>query len=322
MKKSVVLLIFIVLILIFTSCTDTGNIQEVQYKFPLDRSDIENVLEEQGIDWSIEYEDNVSDSHTIYTLGNNQDINIFAISSQAEEYGNFLNMTFVLPGDLTDDEINGLYSDQLYKLLNLTGTFYGNSKKINNNINDFLNDYLAKDYEEGIYWTRRIGEDHLIIEINPWKSSPDGKKIGTLKITSNDIFERYLKSLAEGWRNMAEAGNIDVTAGTVADILNQSDSIVNEEPPFGLYVTTAKLDKIKKLKTIPESLEKINSSLIKQNKENYLKAKLVDKTGEVDVFIQPTSLNNQELGEEREHSLILFNYEDKPVIIVCYSAKK
>lgn len=176
MKKSVVLLIFIVLILTFTSCTDTGNTQEVQYKFPLDRSDIENVLEEQGIDWSIEYEDNVSDSHTIYTLGNNQDVNIFAISSQAEEDGNFLNMTFVLLGDLTDDEINGLYIDQLHKLLNLTGTFYGNSKKINSNINDFLNDYSAKDYEEDIYWTRRIGEDHLIIEIKPWKASPDGKK--------------------------------------------------------------------------------------------------------------------------------------------------
>lgn len=121
---------------------------------------------------------------------------------------------------------------------------------------------------------------------------------------------------------MAEAANIKVTAGTVEDILNEVDNIVNEESHFKLFETTGKLDKIKGLKTIPESLEKIDSSLLKQNKESYLKAKLIDETGEADVFIQPTSLNNQELGEEREHSLILFNYEDNQVIIVCYSAKK
>lgn len=321
MRKGIFYLIFMVLVLIFTSCTDNGSTQEVQYIFPLDRSDIENVLEEQGIDWFIENEDNVSDSHTIYTLGNNQDVNIFAISTKAEDDGNFLNMTFILPGDLTDDEVNSLYSDQLYKLLNLTGTFYGNSKKINKNINDFLKDYSAEAYEEGIYWTRRIGEDHLIMEIIPWKASREGKKIGTLIITSNDTFERYLKSLAEGWRKIAEAGNIEVTAGTVADILNQSENMVNEELPFKLFTTTGRLYKINGLKTIPESLEKIDSSLLKPNKESYLKAKLVDETGEVDVFIQPTSLNDKELEEEREHSLILFSYEDNPVIVVCYSVK-
>jgi len=36
----------------------------------------------------------------------------------------------------------------------------------------------------------------------------------------------------------------------------------------------------------------------------------------VNVFLQTTSLNKDELGVEREHNVMLFYYENNPILIV------
>jgi len=56
------------------------------------------------------------------------------------------------------------------------------------------------------------------------------------------------------------------------------------------------LEDIKENKKISETLININSNNLKPNKDKYLNAKLVDDTGSIDVFVEMTSLNKEELS--------------------------
>lgn len=304
-----------ILMLLCTACSN----QEQQYQFPIKTEDMENVLSEQELDWSVKEVGTVDEYQNIITLTNEDKI-IFGIGSKVDEGRKVLNMTWFLPSELTADKFNQFYHDDLPHLFDLVGIFYGNSREIDKSLNEFLK-YCYKDeenYNSGVYWTKRIKDDHLKIEIKPWQNSPDDRnRLGTLIIMPDKSYEKYLKLKYESMKSTAETDSIKISECTVAELL-RNDQPVDEEPKH--FIISGHLEDINEIKNIPESLRNMETKFMIPNKDKYFSAKLIDDTDSMDVFLQATSLNKDELSMERKHNVMLFYYDNNPVVIVYNSA--
>lgn len=309
-RKSFVLL-FIVFLLFFTACHNGE-----QYEFSISRNDMEKVLAEQKLNWFIKeiaaYDEL---QKNIITLTNEDNV-IFAISSLIDYDRKVLNYTWVLPSEYTSEEINEFYHKELPELFELVGIFYGNKGNTDKSLNEFLNYYLKNEfnYENGVYWTKRIGEDHLKIEIKQFSLSDYNKnRAGMLLLMPEKSYEHYLKIKRE---NLKGVDSIELNEITVSEILKFNHPEDNEFV-IKQFIVAGYLENIKENKTIPESLSNTHmSSILKSNKDKYLSAKLIDNTGSIDVFLLTTSLNKNELKAEREHIVTMYYYENNPVFIV------
>jgi len=301
------------LILLCTACSN----QEQQYSFPINTEDMEKVLAEQELDWFIKEVGVTDDSQNIITLTNYDNI-ILGVGSKVDEGRNVLNMTWFLPTDITADKFNQFYNNELSHIFELVGIFYGNSREIDKGLDEFL-DYYNKNeenYDKGMYWTKRIKDDHLKIEIKPWQDSTDNRnRLGTLIIMPGKSYENYLKLLNVGWKNSAGIDSIEISESTVAEIL-EIEPPVNEELLSKHFIINGHLEDIKEIKNVPKSLQNTEIKFIKSNKDKYLSAKLIDDTGSVNVFLQTTSLKKDELRVEREHNVMLFYYENNTILVV------
>lgn len=307
----------IILMLLCTACSS----QEQQYQFPIETEDMEKVLAEQELDWFIKEVGAVDESQNIITLTNDDNI-IFGIGSKVDEGRKVLNMTWFLPEDLPADKFNQFYHDELSHLFDLVGIFYGNSREIDKGLNEFLKYYYKNEenYDRGVYWAKRIKDDHLKIEIKPWQNSLENKnRLGMLIIMPDKSYEYYLKLLHESVKNSAEMNSIEINQSTVAEIF-EIEPPVDEELYSKHFIISGYLEDINEIKNVPESLRNIETRFLIPNKDKYLSAKLIDDTGSMDVFLQTTSLNKDELSIERKHNVVLFYYENNPILIVYNSA--
>lgn len=316
MIRSSFILIFISIMLLYTSCDILE--QEQPYQFPIDRASVEEAINKQQLDWTIAnvY---IENSKSIFTLLNGDNITL-GMSTQVYDHGNIINMTWSLPNNFPTDKFDEFYNTELPKLFKLVGIFYGNSDGINKGFNEFMKYYRSEDYEGGIYWTKRVGDDYIKIEIKPWLNSQDSRnRLGVLMVTSSSAYESLLKLTDEGGRKTAEIDNIKIINSTVEEISNFSENTNIDDYQPKHFLISGHLGDIKEIKTVPESLKNINSKFLKANKDKYLYAKLIDETGSIDVFLQNTSLNDNDLRRERNHNVVLFFYDNTPVIVVRYS---
>ncbi len=317
MTRNQIILLCIALILLCTACSSS----EQQYQFPIKTEDIEKALADQKLMWSV---DNVEykDSQIVLTLRSNDGV-VFGVGSNVYETGKILNITWSLPLEFTDEQFNEFYRKDLSELFDLSCILYGNSKELKKGLKEFLNYYerSEENFEGGIYWAKRIGDDHLQIDIKTTSNSQDKRnRLGTLIVMYSRAYEQYLRSLSEGWKKTAQINSIEIRNSSVIGI-KKFDSSISEG---GLYsehfVIQGHLEDINEIKTVPELLKNtISSQFLKPNRDKYLSAKLVDDTGSVDVFLQATSLNANELSMERNHNVVLLYYEHNPFFVVRFS---
>jgi len=308
-------LIFSMLILLITACSSS----EQQYQFPISKEDMEDVLSEQDLDWFIKDFNVVDDSRNIITLTNDDNIT-FGIDSQVRDNKNVLNMTCFLPGKLTSDKYNEFYHNELPEIFELVGIFYGNKRETDKALNELLDYYLnnEKNYANGVYWSKRVGDDHLIVKIKPMLDY-NKNQIVTLLIMPDESYESYLKSLNEVWKKAAESDNIKIFNSTVAEMKETVPPVKDIDIYSKHFVISGHLEDIKEIKAVPESLKNINSKFIMPNKDKYLSAKLVDNTDSINVFLLMTSLNSDELSIERNHNVVMFFYNNEPLYVVRFS---
>ena len=105
----------------------------------------------------------------------------------------------------------------------------------------------------------------------------------------------------------------------VSNIKSLSNPDKDEEFYGKHFIIQGKLENIEEIKNVPESLKNIKSNYLKSNRDKYLSAKLVDDTGSVDIFVQSTSLNVEELSKKRNHNVVLLYYENTPILVVRFS---
>jgi len=290
-----------------------------QYQFPLTSEDIESVLEEQGIDMYIRDFNTVDSMRNMVTLTNDRNIT-FGIDAQVRDGYKVLNMAWYLPGRLTPDEVQEFFHNELSKQFELAGIFYGNKKGLDKELDKLLEYYFKEEnYNKGAYWSKRIGNDHLRVS----KSVQQVATTIYMMIIPDEIYEDFLSSTNEAWKNTAEIENIKIYNNTVAEMEETAkEDILNENELDYFtkhFAIKGYLKNIKENKNVPEELINPISSYFIPNKDKYLSAVLFDATGSVDVFVEMTSLSKDELSAEREHNIVMFYNNGEPVYVVRFS---
>jgi hypothetical protein len=288
-----------------------------EYQFPLQTEDIENVLAEQNIDWYITDKGVVDESRIIYTLKNDENITM-GIDAWIKDNHKVFSMSWFLPSNLTTDQVKDFFSNELSKHLKLSGIFYGNKRGLEKALNEVLSYYLDENnYENGVYWNERVGNDHLKIQIS---SGNNQNHVISLLIIPDEEYENYLKTSDNAWKEAASSENIEIIESTVAEINETAKEYaapVNNMEFFSKHVIVhGRVEEIKENKKVPEQLINIKSNYLKPNKDKYMNAKLVDDTGSIDVFVEVTSLNNKELSITRNHNVVMIYNNNELIYVV------
>lgn len=318
MLRKLFIIFCIILMIIFTSC----GIKETQYNFPPKLEDMENLLAEQGLNWELDdtfnYEDNSSERY-LFLNEDGLEFSIYSTIYESTEYESEkgMSVSWYLPKELTIEQTKEFYYKELPKVFDLISILYGNTKELKSSLNEFIKYYEKAEgnFEGDIYWTKRAGNNHIRIN-----TRFQNNKLGLLNINTNKVYEEViLQSKNEIWKNTAKIDSIEISDSTVAKIKEVVIS-ENKEDLYGKhFIIHGRLQNIKSIKTVPDSLMNIKSSFLKSNKDKYLSATLVDDTGEINVYLQMTSLNDDELKMERDHHVVLLYYEHDPFFIVRFS---
>lgn len=316
MVRKPFILFCVMLVLVCTACGSAEN----QCEFPLKSEDIERELSDRKLPWKISHAE-YKDSQAIFTLTNDDGVTL-GFGSNIYETGKILSVTWSLPFEFTTDQFNRFYSNELSHLFDLASSLYGNSKQLKKALKEFSEYYdkVKENSEGGIYWTKRTGDDHMLIDIKPVLGSKDNRnRLGTLLITYSKSYEQYLQSLYESWKKAAQINSIKIEHSTL-DAINKAEQDVNEKNfSEKHFVIRGRLDNVKEINNIPEALKNAESNFLKSNKDKYLSAKLTDDTGSIDVFLQTTSLNADELKMERDHNVMMYYYKHNPFFVVRFS---
>ncbi|WP_313340452.1 hypothetical protein [Sedimentibacter sp.] len=312
-----IVIAIIVIAVIVVVVSDRNSIDEKQYQFPLTTEDIEGVLAEKGINMYVEDSSTIDGSINVPALKNviiniatlkNDDNVTFGISSQVRNNHKVLNLTWYFPKTLSSEQVDDFFHDELPKQFELAGIFYGNKKELDKELNKLLDYYLdEKNYNNSSYWNKRVGNDHLTVRRNSNNMSTI-----SMMIIPDEIYEDYLSTSNELWKDNAKTENIKIYDGTVAEIEKAS----REEDTVKHFVIKGHLKNIKENKVVPEKLADIESNYLMPNRDKYLSAKLVDSTGSIDVFLQMTSLKPNELSKDRNHNVVILYNDGEPIYIV------
>lgn len=309
--------------LFFTACSKE---KQYEYEFLVGREDMERVLKEQKLNWFVKEVGEFEEAQkNIITLTNDDNIDI-AVGFKSDEGRKVLDIVWLLPRGITTEKYNEFYHNELPELLELVGIFYGNKREIDKGLDEFLDYYLnvESNYENGVFWTKRMNENHLEIKVHQYAfgENDDKNRVGTLLVIPHESYEISLRLSNENLKSIKDYDSSMVfNKCTISELLNYEHPD-EKEPITKYFIATGYLDDIKEIKTIPDSLRNSNNRFVIPNKDKYLSAKLIDNTGSMDVFVEPTSLNTNELKMEREHNVIMFYYENNSVFIVINSALK
>ncbi|NYB74106.1 hypothetical protein HZF24_08115 [Sedimentibacter hydroxybenzoicus DSM 7310] len=317
-NKMTSLCIIIATIMLITSCSDTAD--EKQYQFPLTVEDIEAVLAEQGIDMYVEDSSTIDETTrgpsmkdtiiNITTLRNSDNV-MLGVSSQIRNNHRYMNLTWHFPRMLSSEQVDEFFHNELLKHFELAGIFYGNKKELDKELKILLNYYLEGDnYNNNSQWNKRVGNDHLTV-----KRSINTLSTISMMILPNELYEDYLKSSNDFLKESAMDEGIVIRESSIAEMVKMAA----EDDTVKHFEINGHLENIKVNKAAPEKLTNMESRYLVPNKETYLNAKLVDGTGGIDVFLQMTSLNKDELSKERIHNVVVLYNDGEPLYVVRFS---
>lgn len=193
-KISIILGLIIVIVILYFTVNNlrTNNTLAQAFDFPLQATEIEDVLIEHEIDWHITDNSVVDESRNIFTLRNDKKITM-GIDAYVREGYKVLSMTWFLPSSLTSDEVNNFFKSDLKNHLELSGIFYGNKKGLDKALSEMLNYYLDENnYNKKLDWNKRVENDHIKVQIKPMHSN-SGNQIITLLIMPSELYEDYLR---------------------------------------------------------------------------------------------------------------------------------
>lgn len=136
-----------------------------------------------------------------------------------------------------------------------------------------------------------------------------------------NTYEEFLKVNLGGLKNSTRDNHTEVSESTVVGIKNYTPTDYNNFSSKQ-FVINGHLKDIREIKERSDALKYTESNILKTNIDKYSKAKLIDDTGEIEVILVSTSLNEAELKMERKHLVLLLYYENNPFYIVQLSVLK
>lgn len=296
----------------------TTSIFAGQYDFPVNADEMEKILAEQKMDFTIS-DENAYDSGIILSLKKEGNI-IFGVNTQLRDGCKVLNLTWALPGSITPDEDKNFYRNILPGYFKLAGILYGNKGRVDRSLNELLDYYLREEnYNKALKWDKRSGNDHLVVKIWP-KDGNRGFSTVSLLLMPHEAYENYLRAGADSGKLAAEAENTEFLEGTVADLKEVALPDSKTDFFYRRFLVKGYLKNIKGSRAVSEMVKNINSPFLKLNSGNYQNAELTDHTGSVKVFLEMSSLNKNELKMERSYYGIMFYNGSEPVYVISLGA--
>lgn len=279
---------------ILSSC-DNSNIKStyIQYKFPLQNEDVENVLKQNNLLWILDKsKSKFNEKYTYHLLVDSQNKPICGINSNNNNEGKYLEIKGFPPRK----DIKSIYKEEWQNIFKFAFELYGDpsqSQDIYNNFIDYINN---KNNNEVMYWRTRVDDMHITIS---YFLKEDVYSLKNIIIMDNNNFEILLKSRENTWSEFLN--NYEIKSGgilKVSEILTEENTNTIEG-----VIIKGHLKNIQQL---------TNKKIIPQYKlisyhETFLTAELVDNTGSIPVILRSTSLNKDELEEERKHYIFNIN---------------
>lgn len=317
MKKQILLFILILLLIpIFISCEKEESIEESQYPFPLTQSAIDEVLAKNNIPW--EYMNSYSSDYSsayLYKIGETDaTIGVSTYLGEDNEKGLFINQVFATKKYPTDDidEFNKEISE---KVTNIASTLYGNSKDTKKVLNKFFkeaNNNKSKNHEK-IIKVERIGDTHYSMSFAP--CNENDYVLQSIKISNTKLYEKQITSTSSMYRERFGKPTI-ATVSMINEIIEKNKNLQN---PIFINVVGS-LDNIKSSWKLPKYYKNYTDDNILLNKDDNRVATLTDDTGSMKVFLLPNTFTNEELGEVRNHTMLLYT-TDNPFCVILTSSK-
>lgn len=308
----------IVAVTVTAAALGTNPIFAGQYDFPVNADEMEKILTEQKMDFTI-IDENAYDPGIILSLKNESNIT-FGVNTQLRDGCKVLNLTWALPGSITPNDDKDFYRNILPGNFKLAGILYGNKGRVDRSLNELSDYYLREEnYNKALKWDKRAGNDHLVVNIRP-KDGTGGFSTVTLLLMPHEAYENYLRLRVEFGKLTAEAENTELLEGTVADLKEIAPPDSGTDFFYRRFLVKGNLTNIRGDKVVSEAVKNINSPFLKLNSGNYQSAELTDHTGSVKVFLETSSLNKNELEMERNYYGIMFYNGSEPVYVLSLGA--
>lgn len=307
MERIVYLLILVLsLIALITACSS----EEIQYAFPLDREVVEEVVEKEELGWHIKESQSFTEGHINYLLKNENDKLVCIISSYSKDNMRSLGVNFFPSSKLAEKPYENKWDD----IFKLACTLYGNSKDYKKAYQEFVKystDRRSSKYGSAL-WSKRIDKVHFEASLDPLEEDPEHFTLTGIQIMNNEAYEEYSRSRVNAWRYRIERAGIEILENTtVSDIISMNEE--DSDLVRGIIIK-GHLENIRKVNDDKLPSITIPNSKDLPYKKDYLSAKLVDDTGSIQVILRTSSLNEEELGQIREHHAYYFSKDNICII--------
>lgn len=293
------ILVILLLCFVFIACDSNKEAEYnfTQYEFPHQQEDIEEVLKQNNLLWTLSMSKSKSDGHTYYLLANKQDIDVCSIESSNDNQGKYLELRGFPPVG----KVVSIYEKEWQDVFKLVFTLYGKPQHSQTIYNEFENYIRNKEDSEIRYWRKRIDENtHITINFF-LRDSTEKYSLHNIILMDNNSFEALLNSREKIWTNILNKNQIE-SIGSLSISELTSLKIRDVDSIKGVIVKgyLEDIHELKDNKIIPKN------KLLSYN-ETFLSALLVDDTGSIPVILRSTSLNKEELGEVRKHYIFNIN---------------
>lgn len=308
-KRYLSILFILLTYFIFVGCsTNEVEYSYTQYKFPLQKEDIQEVLKQNNLSRTLNTSNSKSKGHTHHLLVNNQNKLICSIDSHTDNYGRYLKIAG-FPQKVEETEL--IYESEWQDVFKFTCILYGNPNQYQTIYNEFTNYIRSRKNNEIKYWRTRIDDEHVVIYFSPIEDDTEKYYLNSITIMNNNSFEALLKSREKIWKDILTRLEIESMGKlNISEIISMSDDdtdFIKGVMVEGHLKNIKKLKKSELYKVIPKS------EFISYN-ETFLTAELVDDTGSIPVVLRSTSLNKEELGEVRKHYMYYFSSNNACII--------
>lgn len=310
-----VLLILMLFVLLSSSCTKSVP----AYKFPLSQTDMEEVMKMKNLQYHMEDSKSFSESHVVYTFKTDEGATIF-IETQGLEDERALTIKWSLPNDFNEEQLKAFQTEEIPRMFELMTAIYGNKNEAKSSTKDF-DDYLKTidiSKDKAIYWTYRAGDVHYLFRMPQWSPNITEPNIGLLKVRNSKAFEKFNVSSSKVLAESARSQDIVLKALTVQEILIQEDEGKFPDEKAQWFIVRGSIDDIVKPKSRPRSL-KLATFDFNSEKEGFIRGTLKDSTGSMEIYIQPTSLTDKELEQERNHYIMRISLGEDHIYALSYS---
>ena len=311
--KSIFSILVLVLMIMLCSACNNDNIQ---YTFPLSQEDVEQVFNKQQLSWNLEVNQPYQKNQTIYVLKNAEGV-FCVVESRSNEGEKYLSLILQFPISYSTDQMRRFNELELSRLLNNVSILYGNSKIDKKVFRDFSTYFDGKNSKEdgSLLWDKRMGDDHYKLRLYP---KGDVYQLRDFSIMNSVSYERLISGYASTMRITYNNSSMPLNKGTVSSIKDIEYLGEKQDIEMSRFIIHGYLKDIIETEDFPESFKMMSDNYLPPNKEDYLRATLVDDTGSIEVFLRPTSLNEDELNKERDHYVYYYNVKE-PFCVVQLS---